>query len=253
MSQTQLPLPEGELSEGKIFEAALRLEDSREEGRGLKVTFPLDEPDRVGNHNYDAFYQLLADCQPATLGRGIEGVLDEEYRKAGKMDVEDFCTNFNLSNNKIMHTVAQALARGGPPRNYHAAHDGVRAELYKLNVYSGPSGKFKPHVDTPRSGALVVRHTGREVHFDWSNTDSKFIQWAAFFSDCEHEVFEVTEGHRLTLTYNFHWTKYAPSLMATHMDAFDQSSLHLYSALEKLIQCPTFLPNRLALRYQRYV
>ena len=37
---------------------------------------------------------------------------------------------------------------------------GVRAELYKLNVYSAPSGKFKAHVDTPRSekqfGSLVV-------------------------------------------------------------------------------------------------
>ncbi len=55
---------------------------------------------------------------------------------------------------------------------------GLRAELYKLNVYSGPSGVFKAHVDTPRSdmhigslvvclpvpfegGALAVRHSGR--------------------------------------------------------------------------------------------
>ena len=35
-----------------------------------------------------------------------------------------------------------------------------KAELYKLNIYSAPSGKFKAHVDTPRSksqvGSLVV-------------------------------------------------------------------------------------------------
>ncbi|TGO65439.1 hypothetical protein BCON_0002g00210 [Botryotinia convoluta] len=30
-------------------------------------------------------------------------------------------------------------------------HRGVLAEPYKLNIYSGPSGKFKAHVDTPRS------------------------------------------------------------------------------------------------------
>jgi hypothetical protein len=44
-----------------------------------------------------------------------------------------------------------------------------KAELYKLNVYSGPNGKFKAHVDTPRSktqvGSLVValpvEHTGK--------------------------------------------------------------------------------------------
>ena len=39
-------------------------------------------------------------------------------------------------------------------------HWGVIAELYKLNVYSGPSGMFKPHIDTPRGctqfGSLVV-------------------------------------------------------------------------------------------------
>lgn len=36
----------------------------------------------------------------------------------------------------------------------------VKAELYKLNVYSGPSGNFKAYIDTPRGdsqvGSLVV-------------------------------------------------------------------------------------------------
>lgn len=36
----------------------------------------------------------------------------------------------------------------------------VRVNLYKLNVYSGPSENFKAHVDMPRSemqvGSLVV-------------------------------------------------------------------------------------------------
>ena len=63
----------------------------------------------------------------------------------------------------------------------------VRAELYKLNIYSGPGGHFKSHVDTPRSsemfgslvvclptqftgGELVTRHKGKEIRFDWSYT-----------------------------------------------------------------------------------
>jgi hypothetical protein len=33
-------------------------------------------------------------CQPATFGVNKEDVLDESYRKAGKMDVTDFATNF---------------------------------------------------------------------------------------------------------------------------------------------------------------
>lgn len=45
-------------------------------------------------------------------------------------------------------------------RERHMMCRGLRAELYKLNVYSGPSGLFKKHVDTPRAenqvGSLVV-------------------------------------------------------------------------------------------------
>ena len=115
---------------------------------------------------------------------------------------------------------------------------GLRAELYKLNVYSGPAGVFKPHVDTPRSasqigslvvclpvefsgGGLAVRHQGQEIVHEWgtrvNNNDdctpaaaasalsaeaAPAINWTAFYSDCEHEVLPVHSGHRITLTYN---------------------------------------------------
>ena len=38
---------------------------------------------------------------------------------------------------------------------------------------------------------------GREVKFDWSSTveNPKTVSWAVFFSDVEHEVLPVTEGH----------------------------------------------------------
>lgn len=92
-------------------------------------------------------------------------------------------------------------------------------------------------------GALAVRHNSQEVLFDWSSCNPDSVQWAAFFSDCEHEVLEVTEGHRVTLTYNLYWTDYGPSLMATHLDALNQPSLPFYTALEKLVRCPSFLPK----------
>ncbi|KAI7390223.1 hypothetical protein D0859_17006, partial [Hortaea werneckii] len=113
---------------------------------------------------------------------------------------------------------------------------GLRAELYKLNVYSGPEGFFKPHVDTPRSasqigslvvclpvefsgGALAVRHQGQEIVYEWGTTTSSppaaavgtkdlisspasAINWTAFYSDCEHEVLPLHSGNRITLTYN---------------------------------------------------
>lgn len=84
---------------------------------------------------------------------------------------------------------------------------------------------------------------GREILFDWASDKPYEIQWAAFFSDCEHEVFEVIEGHRVTLTYNLHWTAYGPASMADHLEALDQKSLHFFAALDKLLACPTFLPQ----------
>jgi hypothetical protein len=99
------------------------------EGLGRKVSLP------VGSNaiSQAAFKHLLEDCQPATFGRGREDVLDETYRKAGKMDVTGFCTDFNLSEHGITDTVVQALGQRGVS-NY--IYNGVRAELYKLNVGS---------------------------------------------------------------------------------------------------------------------
>lgn len=112
----------------------------------------------------------------------------------------------------------------------------VRAELYKLNVYP-EGGHFMAHVDTPRSpkegsegeggptmcgslvvclpsvhegGELVVRHNGQAIIFSWGPASANAIQWAAFFSDCEHEILPVRSGFRITLTYNLFVYKRKP-------------------------------------------
>jgi hypothetical protein len=81
------------------------------------------------------------------------------------------------------------------------------------------------------------------VIFDWASKSSSSIQWAAFFSDCEHEVLEVTEGHRLTLTYNLYWFNGGPSMMANELDALNPTFLPFFEALEDLYRCPEFLPK----------
>lgn len=54
-------------------------------------------------------------------------------------------------------------------------------------------------------GDLIVRHQGKTHTFDWAKRSKEPVaQWAAFYSDCEHEVLEVTGGHRVTLTYNLY-------------------------------------------------
>jgi hypothetical protein len=133
-----------------------------------KITFP------VPSEKASVLEGLVKDCQPATFGYGGENVLDERIRKAGKLEASEFSTSFNPYDYGIVDAVSQALLPGiARPKleggNTNEENWGVVAELYKLNVYSAPSDKFKPHVDTPRGytqfGSLVVclphPHEGR--------------------------------------------------------------------------------------------
>jgi hypothetical protein len=74
--------------------------------------------------------QLAAACQAATFGRGGEDILDETYRKAGKLDEQDFATKLGSEVDRIIDIVRPV---------FFVKDDDVRAELYKLNVY-GSSG-----------------------------------------------------------------------------------------------------------------
>ena len=168
--------------------------------------------------------QLLAASSVASFGKGTENVVDLSYRDAFKLDPDVLTTSFELCNTSILSDIETSLV---PNRS-------IRADFHKFNIYTGPNGHFKPHLDTPYSGemfgslvvccptsftggALVTRHLGQEVIFDWSSSFqgsaavSQNIQWAAFFSDVEHEILPVTSGHRITLTYNLYYSEERPS------------------------------------------
>lgn len=94
----------------------------------------------------------------------------------------------------------------------------VRAELYKLLVYQ-PGDFFTAHRDTEKArgmfatlvvalpsdhegGELVIRHDGREATLDLSDVTLGELRWAAFYTDCEHELRPVRSGWRVALVYN---------------------------------------------------
>ncbi|OCL13928.1 hypothetical protein AOQ84DRAFT_429161 [Glonium stellatum] len=203
--------------------------------------------------------QLIKDCQPATFGFKGKDVYDESYRKASKLDASAFCSSFNPYELGIIDTIAQVLL---PSIKEAKNMRGVRAELYKLNIYSGPSGKFQAHVDTPRSdsqfgslvvclpcdhegGELIIRHQGKSLSFDWSNSALgepavPCVQWAAFYSDCEHEVLEVQSGHRITLTYNLYVSRGSGNL-AGNCPWMDPKQLPLYDTIQRMLQVPGFM------------
>ena len=177
------------------------------DGQWNGVTFP-------GLQDAD-FQKIIESSSVASFGKGKETVTDKSYRDAYALEPEKFLTSFQLSECGILGEVRVSLV----PNVLN-----IQAELYKMNIYTAPNGCFKAHVDTPRSGnmfgslvvclpsqftggSLLTRHHDQEVAYDWSSPTSdpvQHVQWAAFFSDVEHEILPVTSGYRATLTYNLH-------------------------------------------------
>ncbi|EEP81894.1 predicted protein [Uncinocarpus reesii 1704] len=209
-------------------------------------------------HSSNSFQQLVKDCSPATFGLGQKDVLDTSYRHAGKLDADRFCSTFHPADFGILDSIEQTLLP-----NINSSQENtlefrrVRAELYKLNIYSGPSGLFRAHVDTPRSpdqfgslvvclpsshegGTLIVRHQGKSVEFVWDNASSSHIQWAAFYSDCEHEIERVTKGYRMTLTYNLYVTEPVGGCLLPN-PLVEPRSFPVYGEMKSLLQNPEFM------------
>ncbi|KAG7098072.1 hypothetical protein E1B28_000046 [Marasmius oreades] len=205
----------------------------------------------------DDLNKLSTYCDRATFGRAKEELLDESYRKAGKMDVERFASKLDSNVIRLLPGILPQLLRG------EDVDRKVDAELYKLNVYDAGSF-FRVHKDTPRGkymfgslvivfptlhtgGQLVLRHGEKEHNFDsgtiLSNSPSPndTIAYVAFFSDVEHEVLPVISGHRITLTYNLYFSKSSnqgpDSLLVT------KTNLKLRDAISAILDNPQFLPN----------
>jgi len=200
---------------------------------------------------------LAAACQAATFGRNNEDVLDESYRKAGKMDRSQFAMALDGSAAVSLEKAAKELLTVTTDQ---LAED-IDVELYKLNVY-GPGSFFKSHKDTPRSvnmfgsvviilptqfrgGELVLRHDGKEHKHDAAHAlnseadpDSAIASWITFFSDVEHEVLPVTEGYRVTLTYNLYRSTSPTEAAEVTLEGDD-----LKPAIQKALRDPAFFPQ----------
>ncbi|KAF3009733.1 hypothetical protein E8E13_009219 [Curvularia kusanoi] len=213
-----------------------------------RVKIPV--PEKTAKQAWEAaMQQLIDDMQPASFGYRGKDVIDGSYRNAVKLDSSAFTTNFCPYKVGIIDTLSQSLL---PIRNER--YQGICADLYKLNIYEGPSGMFKAHVDTPRSetqfgslvvclpvyhegGQLIVRHKGDSTIFNWANNTSN-IQWAAFYGDCEHEVSQVLSGHRITLTYNLHMRRGVGRLCGS--STLSVPELPAYREMKKALSNPLF-------------
>ena len=158
---------------------------SKEEGELREIVLPGAEK--------EGLTQLLSAGSMDSFGKGSEQVTDLDYRNAFKLDPDEMTTSFHPGSTSILSDIETIMV---PNRS-------IRAELHKLNSYTGPGGHFKSHVDTPCSeymfgslvvclptqftgGALVTRCNGEEIVFNWSSSPEDpltAVHWAAFFSD----------------------------------------------------------------------
>lgn len=80
--------------------------------------------------------------------------------------------------------------------------------------------------------------------YDWSTSpeedDHARIRWAVFYSDVEHEVLEVTSGHRITLTYNLYAVR-GNGLLAGHCPTLDPAHLPLFQFAKGILVKKDFM------------
>ncbi|KAI0949986.1 hypothetical protein AcV7_008595 [Taiwanofungus camphoratus] len=199
---------------------------------------------------------LAQTCDAATFGVNQRDVLDESYRKAGKLDTAHFAIKFDPTHLGLIDAIRMNLLEG------HEAQGSIHAELYKVNVY-GKGSFFKAHQDTPRGesmfaslvvvfptfhegGSLLLRQADKEWTFDSVQLLSKqtepCVAFTAFYSGVEHEVTLVKSGYRVTVTYNLYLKdSSANSSLLAH--PLDTSAVALQSTFERLLQDPSFLPE----------
>ncbi|KAG2499313.1 hypothetical protein HYH03_002891 [Edaphochlamys debaryana] len=173
----------------------------------------------------DDLEALLQAAEPAPFGRDSELVIDPSYRKALQIKAGAFVLDTILPTREMLADIASLMQPSAPQ---------IFAQLHKINIY-GPGGMFKAHADTPygnsqfgslvvtlpsvfEGGELLVQHTGQTATLPLGGGGAPaadqapagpeqapagpVVHFAAFFSDCIHEVLPVTSGHRVTLTYN---------------------------------------------------
>ncbi len=81
------------------------------------------------NATFSQLEQLVQACEPASFGLNDKDVIDETYRKAGKMDSELFATPLVPEHTDLVRVLRGHLLEGTDSTRK------LKIELYKLNVY----------------------------------------------------------------------------------------------------------------------
>lgn len=101
-------------------------------------------------------------------------------------------------------------------------------------------------------GVLGIQHDGGHWAFDAAavladaSRSSPRVAYVAVYSDVEHEVTQITSGHRVTITYNLYYTDEPQPGLAASVEVIQPrgaSGHRLKKTLASLLQDASFLPN----------
>lgn len=148
----------------------------------------------------------------APFGKGMETVMDLNVRNVWELDPADIVID-NPEWENMLRAVTANIGKA------LGVNKSISCHSYKLLLYEKGSF-FLPHKDTEKEdrmfatltitlpsshqgGDFIIAHEGETATFSFdSKEDLYYIQYAAFYADCMHEVKPVTDGYRLTLVYN---------------------------------------------------
>ncbi|KAL6055630.1 putative tubulin--tyrosine ligase pby1 [Balamuthia mandrillaris] len=182
-------------------------------------------------------------------GRGMETVVDTRVRSSKEFNPTDFYfvnPQWKAGVESLTEEVAKQLGATGCK---------VEARPYKLLLYS-QGDHFLPHRDTEKEkgmfatlivqlpsrcqgGALVVSQGGVRQTYDFGESSGMAAfqcHFAGHYADVEHEVREVTSGHRLAVVYNLVWAN--PNLPRPKSEPFQRSVEAFAKALKRWKDVP---------------
>ncbi|KAF3109984.1 hypothetical protein TWF103_004815 [Orbilia oligospora] len=148
------------------------------------------------------------------FGKGEQTIIDPTVRSSRQLDPSELeFENPRFTDwlqGPVLSEIGTALGIGTEMRS--------KLNLYKLLVYE-KGDHFKTHRDTPKEDGMIgtvvvilpsvfeggivkLSHAGQETSFDFARDCDYSFGVAAWYSDVEHAVEEVTGGYRVALVYN---------------------------------------------------
>jgi len=201
---------------------------------------------------------LIQKAGRAPFGKGLETVFDDTVRKAREIDSDKLSfrgTEWERFLQSVLKTIQPQLGI----ENYE-----IEARLYKMLIYE-KGDFFLSHKDTEKEkgmfgtliiglpskhsgGELIIRFDGKEEVVSFAGPASNYqIPCTAFYSDCDHEVRQLTGGYRVCLVYNLIQLKankcIQPEPLKNHISK-------LASIFSKQISHKQFLPGVVLLGHQ---